>query len=159
MSSSHLRNSVGDHPREFGLAIAGKDQPLIYKEKTAGQRDCVDFIGVNDAKRERNLGIGISYNGLAYPSDVFPNGDILNEGDVPLQFGGYLSSDRDLGVKVRQSKAKACSVVTRGLVNLCLMEFSGQSIFGAWTVYGKKGQLRCERPDFHLPSPNIVRPT
>ncbi len=96
-----MRNLVSHHAGQFGFLIGSQDQACVHVEKSARERDSVDFVGVNDFDGEGNLRVGILDQVLPDPVDVLRHDRILNQSHLRFQFFGNGTSQRDLRLETR----------------------------------------------------------
>ena len=65
-----VRDLMRHHSGQFGFVVGGQDQPRVHVEESAGKRERVQFVGVNDLDGERHLRIGVPHQVLAHAVDV-----------------------------------------------------------------------------------------
>ena len=70
---------MSHHTSQFGFFIRCQNQSGIHVKKTARQGKRIDVIRVDHLDRERHLSIGVAYQVLSHPVDVFCNHRVLDQ--------------------------------------------------------------------------------
>ncbi len=109
-----MGNLVSHDARELRLFLSAEDQAAVHIKKAAGQRESVDFVGIDDFDGEGNARIGIAHQVLANAIDVFRNDGVVNELGGALNFLSQLLAEGDFAFERKKVNALANVTVTDG---------------------------------------------
>ena len=99
------------HAGQFGFLVGGENQPAVDVEKPAGQRERVDFVGINHLDRERNLGVGVPHQVLPDAIHVLIDDRVLHQAGGLLHHHGVLLAHLDFGLgRVPVAQAASANV-------------------------------------------------
>src|SRR6266404_5496515 len=96
MTGGNVSNFVGHHAGQLGFIVSGEDQARINVEETAGQREGINVVRINDLDDEWHLRIGVADQVLAQPVDVFADSRISDQLGGGLDLQGVVLAHRDL---------------------------------------------------------------
>ena len=66
-----MRDLVRHHAGEFGFVVGRENQSAVDVEESAGQREGVDFIVIEDLDGEGHARVGVAHQVLTNAIDVF----------------------------------------------------------------------------------------
>ncbi len=106
---------MGHHAGKLGLFLCAEDQAAVYIEETAGEREGVDFVRINNLDGEGNARVRIAHQVLADAVDVFGDHGIVNQLRGTLDFLGQLLAQGDFALERVEVHAFADAAIADGL--------------------------------------------
>src|SRR5208283_705740 len=103
VARSHVGNLVRHHACEFRFFLSPQDQAAVNVEETAGQRESIHFIGIDNLDRKGNLSVGIANQILPHAIHILRNDWVVNQLRTALHFLRERFAERNFvfqGVKV-----------------------------------------------------------
>src|SRR6266566_4368551 len=115
VARGHVGNLVGHHAGKLGLFLCAEDQAAVHIEEAAGEREGVDFVGINNLDGEGNARVRIAHQVLADAVDVFGDHGIVNQLRGALDFLGQLLAQGDFALQRVEVHAFANAAIADGL--------------------------------------------
>src|SRR4029077_18760079 len=92
-----------------------QNQAAIDVEESAGQREGVDFVGVDDFDSERHARVGVAHQVLSHAVHIFGDYGIINHLGRALDFLGKSLAERDFTFEGVEVDALADAAIADGV--------------------------------------------
>ncbi len=114
MARGHVRNFVRHHASKLRLFLRAQDQAAVDVEKSARQREGVDFVGVDDFDGEGNARIRIAHQVLSHAIHVLGDNGIVDQLRRALHFLRESLAERDLALQRIEVNTFADAAIANG---------------------------------------------